>query len=306
MKIRIATLSLLLCLTLLLAGCMPKPKDVLGDLGNLQDFAEKLADATAVPQDKPDVPDVPNVPDQSVSSPQAPSVPGTFDTISDIADEWSRLNNLHEQAVNDYQSDRMPLMELVTPGMGFISGVQYDLLNMQNADGRFEGELMLAGWPGFIERKGAALTFGYDGTRKEDGFSPNDKTGDRLVENGHADLSTGLYISDSHTERDGEKINRNYYEFLRLGDGSMVCIQMTSRLYSYNGDKDPASTLSYMRIGENRFDFIVSTSQTGTDTQPVSLNNQEMTKEQAMAAFEAAGFTPTESGSLKDGKLVAD
>ena len=29
---------------------------------------------------------------------------------------------------------------MVSPGLEFVSGVQYDLLNMENKDGRFEGD----------------------------------------------------------------------------------------------------------------------------------------------------------------------
>lgn len=80
-------------------------------------------------------------------------------------------------------------MELTYPGLEFLTGVQYDLLNMDNKNGRFEGELFLAGFPAFIERGGDQLTFGYDFIRDEDGFSPSMKTGDRVVENGKCNLS---------------------------------------------------------------------------------------------------------------------
>lgn len=66
--------------------------------------------------------------------------------ISDYSEAWNELYNQNEAAINKYEE---PIMELVTPGLEFVSGVQYDLLNMENKDGRFEGKLMMAGFPGF-------------------------------------------------------------------------------------------------------------------------------------------------------------
>ena len=63
-----------------------------------------------------------------------------FKTISDYADAWNEVYNQNEAAINKHEE---PIMELVTPGLDFVTGVQYDLLNMENKDGRFEGELMM-------------------------------------------------------------------------------------------------------------------------------------------------------------------
>lgn len=233
---------------------------------------------------------------------------GEFNTIGNLADEWNRLYKLNEDAVSSLQSmdELLMAMELTTPALAFVSGVQYDLLNLQNSDGRHEGTLMFAGWPGFVEKKGNKLTFGYDGKREAAGFSPEDKAGDRLVENGSADLGLGLFISESYIEREGKKLKQNYNEFLKLQDGTMICLELRGSNFNFNGEKEPKSNATYMHIGENLMDFVLATANAGTDYPSISFNNAKMTKEQAIQAFQAAGFTIENTGSLKDGKLVVD
>ncbi len=66
----------------------------------------------------------------------APSTKG-FQKIGDVSNAWGALYNQNEKAINNY--DAMPIMGLVTPPLTFLGSVQFDLLNMDNKDGRFEG-----------------------------------------------------------------------------------------------------------------------------------------------------------------------
>lgn len=82
---------------------------------------------------------------------------GTFDTISAFSDEWNRLNNLHGAAVNAYAGPNMltvPL-QLVMPALCFATGVQYEMLNINNTDGRMRGSCCLPDGRGMWKRAAA-------------------------------------------------------------------------------------------------------------------------------------------------------
>ena len=143
------------------------------------------------------------------STAAALAVKSGLQKIGDMADAWNDLYKQNEAVLNGY--DGMPIMGLVTPPLTFVSTVQFDLLNMDNKDGRVEGKLMFAGYNGFVEKAGARITFGFDHTLEKDGFGPLAKAGDRMVENGSIDLAGEYYLSESFTERAGQKITRSYY-----------------------------------------------------------------------------------------------
>jgi hypothetical protein len=281
MKKRIVVFSLLLCAALLHVAC--------GGGNAPQKPAEGAASASQP---------------AAAAQAAAPASSG-LRNIADMSNLWGALYKQNEKAINDYQG--MPIMGLVTPPLTFVASVQFDILNMNNQDGRFEGELMLAGYKGFVEKAGPKITFGYDDKLKKDGFGPNAKAGDRKVSNGTLALDQAYYVCEDFTERAGKKIDRSYYEFKRLGDGSMVCLAMSGHLINFRGDEEPGDDVIYLHNGAGRYDFVIGKAKTGPEFKSISFSDKgDLTKEQAIGLFKAAGYAIETSGGIQDGKLVVD
>ena len=234
----------------------------------------------------------------------APAKTG-FEKIGDIFDAWNGLYNQNEAAINDYEG--MPILELVTPATTFIGSIQFDFLNMDNRDGRFEGKLPLAGYVGFVEKAGSKIRFGYDRILEEDGFGPLAKAGDHAVENGALDLVQEYYRVENFTERGGKRISRGYGEFKRLGDGSMICLTFDGHAINARGEEVSDDSVIYLHNGNNRYDFVVGKGKTGPQFQFISFADKgDLRKEQAIELFKATGYTIDKSGGIKDGKLIID
>ena len=225
-------------------------------------------------------------------------------TISDYSAAWNEVYNQNEAAINKYDE---PIMELVSPGLEFVSGVQYDLLNMENKDGRFEGELMMAGFPGVLERKGSKMSFGYDYIRDEDGFGPTMKVGDRIVEDGNCDLGKGTYVTETFTERNGQKIERSYSEFKRFKNGEMICLRTYSSSLNFSGEAALSNTCTYIKAGKDKFDFVIGKATQGPAFEKLSfIDKNDLSKDEARQMMEAAGYQIEKSGGIANGILVVE
>lgn len=281
MKKNIMVFSAFLCVALLFTACGggKAPEKPAGESASASQPAESTAAA-------------------------APAKAG-FQKIGDMADAWNELYKQNEAVINRY--DGMPIMGLVTPAVTFIAGVQFDLLNIDDKEGRIEGKLMFAGYNGFVEKAGAKITFGYDHKLQKDGFGPSAKAGDRNVESGSLELDKEYYISEEFTERAGRKISRSYHEFKRLGDKSMICLAFSSRIFNMRGDEDLSDDVIYLHNGKNQYDFVIAKAKTGPEFKSISFADKgDITKEQALELFKAAGYAIEHSGGIKDGKLVVD
>lgn len=282
MKKRMTAFSLLLCVALLFSAC--------GGGKTPQKPAEESASQPA-----------------KSAEPAAPATPvrSGLQKISDMSDAWGALYSQNEKAINDYNG--MPIMDLVTPALIFLGGVQFDMLNPDNRDGRFEGKLMLAGYKGFVEKAGARITFGYDDKLEKDGLGPAAKAGDRMASSGSLALDKEYYICETYTERAGKKINRNYSEFKRLGDGSMICLAMNGRTIDARGDEVLSDDAIFLHNGAGRYDFVIAKAKTGPEFKSISFADKgDLTKAQALELFKAAGYAIETSGGILDGKLVVD
>lgn len=228
-----------------------------------------------------------------------------FQKIGDFMDAWSALYNQNEAVINGYEG--MPIMELVTPPTTFIGTVQYDLLNLEDKNGRFEGTMMLSGIKGFVEKAGSKITFGYDRTLEKDGFGPSAKAGDHQVEHGSADLDQRYYKDESATERGGKVISRSANEFKQLADGSMICLVFNGQTINFRGDEETSDSVIYVHNGKGVYDFVVGKAKTGPGFAGFSFADKgDLTKEQALALLQASGYALDKSGGIKDGKLVLD
>jgi hypothetical protein len=240
----------------------------------------------------------------SEAPPAAPESTG-LTKISDMLDAWNTLYDQNEAVINGYEG--MPIMELVTPATTFIGTVQFDILNMDNTDGRFTGTLPLAGYEGFVEKSGAMITFGWDHTMTKDGFGPLNKKGDHLVENGFLDLDKEYYREERTTDRAGQRIARSYNEFKRLADGSMICLVFNGQTINARGDAQTSDSVIYLHNGPGRYDFVIAKGTTGPGfTSMTFADKGDLSKEQAIELFRGAGYTIDKTGGIRDGKLVVD
>lgn len=277
MKPKFIALSVFLCAALLLSGC-----------GGGGDTKDQPANSSV----------------SNTASSSEKSSSG-FTKISDIADAWNKLYTGNETEINAYEG--MPILELVTPATAFITGVQYDVLNVENKEGRFEGELMLAGYPAFIEKDGKKLTFGYDYVRDKAGIGPSMKAGDRIAENGSFLMDKEYYTTETFTERDGQKIERRYVEFKRLKDKSMICLDISGSTLNAKGEAKIVNNIIFIKAGLECYDFVIGSAGTGPDFTKLSLaDKSDLTKEQAKKLFTDAGYKIEKTGSIKASKLVVD
>jgi hypothetical protein len=115
------------------------------------------------------------------------------------------------------------------------------------------------------------------------------------------------YISEMFTERAGRKISRNYTEFKRLGDGSMICLAFSGQTINARGDEDKSDDVIFLRNGKNQYDFVIAKAKTGPEFKSISLADKgDLTKEQVIGLFKTSGYTIDKTGGIKDGKLVVD
>ncbi len=278
-------------------GCVPKiPSDLIKDL------VDSIPTETDAQSDSSE----PSGSDSSGGdlSGGGSSTPAGNVGITAVVDEWTRLSELHSTAINGYTNATnyfVPL-QLVMPALTLAMGVQYDMLNIYNADGHFEGNLMFSGYPAKLDRSGMKVTFSCENTVLADDDSGSQKAGDHYYEAGEADLAAYTYKSEDYTERGGLKISRNYIEVLKYSDGSMAL------LFQYGTEKEDGSStmdIVFIRAGENVYEYAIAEGTDGTGFKVVSLKSG-MDRAQALSAFQANGYTVVESGSEVNGALVTD
>lgn len=230
---------------------------------------------------------------------------GKIDSITKFTDAFTTEQKMTEQIINDY--DGMPIMELVTPQLNLASGVFYDLLNLDNKEGRFEGKLGLSDNTGFTEKKGSITNFGTDYIRAEDQSFGNTKKGDRVIEIGIFDATKQYYKSEQSTEREGKKISISFTEFQRLADGTFLVLQSEGNAFNGKGEEVNTNNFIFLAIGNDRYDFVIANDVKGPSFTPVTLSDKgELTKKQAIEIFKSFGWTIEQTGGIENGKLVKD
>ncbi|HHY12781.1 MAG TPA: hypothetical protein GX529_09150 [Firmicutes bacterium] len=289
MKLRIAVfavLSFVLCVSVAVSGC--KPGSDSGTTGNGTEM-----------------------PPAGTGNADVQTPPG-FTSLKDFHDAWDGLMDSHEAAINRYESpDGYAVTSpriLLLVDVDLLSGTSYDALNPENLDGRFEGNLLLSGRPGHVEKDGTRITFGSDYIREKDGFAPSMKAGDRLVENGSCDLSGEVHQMETFTEREGQVIVRNYSEFKRLESGEMMCLRITGHSLNQVSEEDELSnTCTFMKVGKDRLEFVIAKATCGPGFEKLSLaDKDDLSKDEARELMEAAGYEIEQAGGIADGVLFVD
>ncbi|HKL80712.1 MAG TPA: hypothetical protein VJ888_09805 [Mobilitalea sp.] len=227
---------------------------------------------------------------------------GNFKMMSDISNYWFDLYTLNETEIEEAQG--LIILDFIKPGTSFLTAIPYDALNYTNADGHFEGELMLSGRQGTMDRDGGKITFGCEVVLEEDGYNSEQK-GDIKVENGSCDLDKGYLFIETYTERKGEVRIRSTSEFQKQQDGSMISIYMDGSNYNYSEEEELKTSYIFIRSSKGQFDYVIANSDQGTKYEHIFLE-EDMTKKMAISIFEAAGATIEASGGIVDGALVSD
>jgi hypothetical protein len=87
----------------------------------------------------------------------------------------------------------------------------------------------------------------------------------------------------------------------------MICLALSGQLFNMKGDEDLGNDVIYLHNGKNLYDFVLAKAKTGPEFKSISFADKgDLTKEQAIGLFKAAGYTIDQSGGIKDGKLVVD
>lgn len=233
------------------------------------------------------------------------AAPKEMKKLGDFADAWTSRYQANEAVINAYEG--MPMLELVTPALALAIGPQFDLLNPGGADGRFDGQLIVAGKKGFVEKKGSVLTFGYSHTLDKDGFGPTAKKGDVQILEGSAELAKGSISLRNRTERDGKKITASQTEYRLLPDGSMLCLSLNGHSLDGKGDPSKFSNFIFLHNGDKKYDFVVAKAELGPELPALSLAEKgDLDKAKAVALATESGFKVEKSGGITDGKLVLD
>lgn len=87
----------------------------------------------------------------------------------------------------------------------------------------------------------------------------------------------------------------------------MICLAFNGHTINARSDEETSDSVIYLHNGKKRYDFVVGKGKTSPQFKNVSFADKgNLTKEQAIELFKAAGYTIEKTGGIKDGKLVAD
>ncbi|WMJ78682.1 MULTISPECIES: hypothetical protein [unclassified Sedimentibacter] len=222
----------------------------------------------------------------------------SFDKISDFIDAVTEIEGIHEKVINEYEN--IPVIEIPAAFMPLATASMYELLNMDNKDGRFEGTGMISGFQEFIEKNGRVYSFGRDDVREKDGFTPYDKAGDRLVENGSFDGNKNLFHTESYSERNSALIQKTSVYCLLTNDDTVILLYQFGNNFDSRGEAIKADHAVFLTVSKNHYDFVLAQNTTGADFQvlPFSIT----TTEEAKKLFMDNGYKIDKTGGIYDGK----
>lgn len=227
---------------------------------------------------------------------------GKADSLQAYADEWDRISDLHEQAINDYEG---VIMELYTWLIPLTLAPVYETLNIDNKEGRHEGSLLLSGYPAFLEQKGNSFRFGYDAIRDQDGFAPGMKAGDRLLQEGSLEGDKGFLKIETRTERGGSVIEKVMGAYLISPQDTFLAIYQEANAIDIKGNENTKNTAVFLAMSEKEYNFVIAKGQSGTAFPEAALK-ESMSVQEAKELFIQAGYAIESSGGIIDGELIVN
>jgi len=294
MKKIIILVAILIGILFIFSGCggPARPTDSVSDKSNVGDQNQ---------EDRDDFYDDVNDEEYEDYEISIDEVNTDFQNFSDYCDYWNAVYATNDKAITAFGG--LEIIQLMSPGLTMAMNCVYDILNLYDENGRFEGKLLLSSYEGYIDKNSSQIDFGYEHVVSEEEALSEEGIGDKKVEKGTFYLKERHLISDNYTERDGKKIDRTVSEFKVEKDGSISVIEVYGRKSS--SSERLSTSYLFVRNGENRYDFVIANSEIGPEFNQLSLED-DMTKEKAIELFEKAGATIESSGGIKDGVLALD
>lgn len=228
---------------------------------------------------------------------------GKIDNLTEYTNAWNDLYSIHESTINAYTG--MPIMSLAMVGLPLASSIFYSMLNPNNVDGDFSGNIWFAETEGFYNKSGDVAVFGQDWVRDADGAMSNEKIGDRVITDGLFDASKGYLKIEDSTMRADKTFSKITTEFIRSDDGSFVCLYQVSNDLDYDANENKINSLTFIAMGNDYYEFVTASGTVGVDGKVLTLT-EGMTVQEATAEFEDAGFTIDETGGIQNGIFVVN
>lgn len=228
---------------------------------------------------------------------------GKIDNLTDYSDAWTELYSIHEPIINDYTG--MPIMPLVMVGLPLANAIFYSLLDLENVDGEFSGNVGFGDTEGYYNKSGDVAKFGKDWIRDADGAMSNDKAGDRILTNGLFDASKGYFYLEDSTMRDDQTFTRTTTEFIRSENGSFICLYQVASDLDYDGNDNKTNTLAFISMSEDSYEFVTAEGTIGIDGMVLALT-KGMTVAEATMQFIDAGYAIDKTGGIQNGVFVVD
>jgi len=220
----------------------------------------------------------------------------TFKTPSDMLDEQTRLYSFHEAAFEDD-----PFLALAV----YLTGATFtftwaQLLNLYNEDGKFGDANSSAG---FYEQNGSKITIGKDFIAEDDGFYYS--AGDRLIENGQADLSAGWIWLEESIESGGQplRFQRTDQQFKKGFMAALVQMGIDEK-EAWDGARQRNTGL-FVIYTEDYIEYVTGSTDEGQGpTASLMKFDANMSAAEAKAMFESNGLTIERYGRIQDGKVT--
>lgn len=230
-----------------------------------------------------------------------PMIEGKIDSLEAFTDAWTDLYAYHESTINAYTG--MPIISLVVVAMPLANSLFYSLLNLDEVDGNFSGRIGFSDTEGFYNKSGDIIEFGQDNIRAEDGFTPNDLAGDRILTDGYFDASKGYFRMNDTVMRNDKAFSRTYTEFIRSDAGAFLCLYQVSSDIDYSGNEKKYNALTFISMSKTQYNFVNAEGTDGTAGALLELR-EGMTVEEATQLFLDSGYTISESGGIEEGVFV--
>lgn len=229
---------------------------------------------------------------------EAVNTSGSINTIADYTDAWTDMYGIHESSINAYTE--MPILDLVMVGLPMANAIFYSLLNIENVDGDFEGIIGFSNVEGYYNKSGNIAEFGNDYIRGSDGFTPTEKTGDRVLTEGLFDAGKGYLKVDDQVYREEDMISRVHTEFQRFEDGRFICLYQVIGMMNYSGETAKSNRMTFIDMGTDHYEFVLAEGSQGIDGKLLSLSDAKNIND-AIALFEQYDYKIVSTGNIEDG-----